>query len=304
MRRCAARERVAVLGASGEGKSSLMQYVLRPTVEGLFPLPVPVALADPSVVRDPIVVRGARRGDDRAARRSPRSPARAGGAGRARLACRPQLQVVGGARVDGHQARGRPRGPVGGRSRVPRTGAEAVPPRRCLHRGHRPGRPAGTLVLDDTDKWVRGPTGQVDAAPPRRLLRQRSSASSPSTSAVPPRSPCTAPTPRTTPTAVAAGGFLAASVDLPRLGGPAAVSPAARAPAAGRPGAGRAGGAGRRGVVVRRSRAPPRRLRGGFRPEPAMADATRPPEPRGGLRRGGGRIEERHVEAGLRELAT
>src|SRR3954454_21060233 len=74
------RERVAVIGASGEGKSSLMQYVLRPTVEGLFPLPVPVALADRAVVSDPIAFAG--HVVDMIERHVRRSlPARAGGAG-------------------------------------------------------------------------------------------------------------------------------------------------------------------------------------------------------------------------------
>lgn len=42
-------ERVAVVGSSGCGKSSVISHVLNPLVEGLAPLPVPVAIEDPQV---------------------------------------------------------------------------------------------------------------------------------------------------------------------------------------------------------------------------------------------------------------
>lgn len=47
-------ERVALVGPSGAGKSSVAAYVLRPLVEGLAPLTVPVALEDRSVATDPV----------------------------------------------------------------------------------------------------------------------------------------------------------------------------------------------------------------------------------------------------------
>ena len=46
-------ERVAVVGASGEGKSSLVQHVLGPLVEGLAPLTVAIGLEPPETVTEP-----------------------------------------------------------------------------------------------------------------------------------------------------------------------------------------------------------------------------------------------------------
>lgn len=46
-------ERVAVVGQTGEGKSSLIEYVLGPLVEGLAPVPVAIGLEQPAVVTDP-----------------------------------------------------------------------------------------------------------------------------------------------------------------------------------------------------------------------------------------------------------
>lgn len=46
--------RVAMVGATGTGKSSIMSYVLGPAVEGLAPLYVPVSVEDPSVAQDPV----------------------------------------------------------------------------------------------------------------------------------------------------------------------------------------------------------------------------------------------------------
>lgn len=47
-------ERVALVGQSGSGKSSVTAHVLGPLVEGLAPLLVPVALEDRSVAVDPV----------------------------------------------------------------------------------------------------------------------------------------------------------------------------------------------------------------------------------------------------------
>ena len=47
-------ERVALVGASGAGKSSVAAWVLGPLVEGLAPVPVPVALERTEVAVDPV----------------------------------------------------------------------------------------------------------------------------------------------------------------------------------------------------------------------------------------------------------
>src|SRR4051794_9962840 len=155
------RERVAVLGNSGEGKSSLMQFVLRPTVEGLFPLPVPVALADPSVVSDPVAFAAHVVGMiERHVRRS--LPSRSGGAGLVprspvshsyKWSVAPELMGVKLEVAREVQAVA---------EENPRTGAEAVTTAQLLIEVIDRAGLQGTLVLDDTDKWVRGPSGQVD----------------------------------------------------------------------------------------------------------------------------------------------
>ncbi len=48
------RERVALLGTSGAGKSSVIAATLHPLVEDLVPLPVPVAVERPEVAGDPV----------------------------------------------------------------------------------------------------------------------------------------------------------------------------------------------------------------------------------------------------------
>lgn len=48
------RERVALIGGSGAGKSSVISSVLNPLVEDLAPLPVPVAIEDPAVATSPV----------------------------------------------------------------------------------------------------------------------------------------------------------------------------------------------------------------------------------------------------------
>lgn len=46
-------QRVALVGASGSGKSSVTQYVLGPAVEGLAPLPILVSVENPAIATDP-----------------------------------------------------------------------------------------------------------------------------------------------------------------------------------------------------------------------------------------------------------
>ncbi|MDQ1672016.1 MAG: hypothetical protein QOC98_578 [Frankiaceae bacterium] len=215
-------ERVAVLGASGEGKSSLMQYVLRPTVEALFPLPIPVALADASVTRDPIsfvehVVAMVERHVVHSL------PARAGATGRGpssnvahsyKWSVAPELMGVKLEVAREVQA-------VVENS--PRTGTEAVVTAQLLLEVIAQAGLVATLVLDDTDKWVRGPTGQVDS-------EQRDDFFGTVVRVIAEHLGCAAAVAVHRSYAdddayrAAVGGFLSSVVDLPRLGGPAAVS--------------------------------------------------------------------------------
>ncbi len=50
--------RVALVGATGTGKSSVIEYVLGPLIEGLAPLTVPIALERPQVATEPAAFAG------------------------------------------------------------------------------------------------------------------------------------------------------------------------------------------------------------------------------------------------------
>lgn len=51
-------EQLALVGDSGSGKSSIIAHVLGPLVEGVAPLPIPVAVEGPEVARDPVEFAG------------------------------------------------------------------------------------------------------------------------------------------------------------------------------------------------------------------------------------------------------
>lgn len=51
-------EQLALVGDSGSGKSSVIAHVLGPLVEGVAPLPIPVAVEAPEVARDPVEFAG------------------------------------------------------------------------------------------------------------------------------------------------------------------------------------------------------------------------------------------------------
>jgi hypothetical protein len=51
-------EQIALVGGSGSGKSSVIGHVLNPLVEGLAPLPIPVAVERPEIARDPVEFAG------------------------------------------------------------------------------------------------------------------------------------------------------------------------------------------------------------------------------------------------------
>jgi hypothetical protein len=51
-------ERVALVGGSGAGKSSVISAVLNPLVEDLAPLPIPVAIEEPIVATSPVAFAG------------------------------------------------------------------------------------------------------------------------------------------------------------------------------------------------------------------------------------------------------
>jgi hypothetical protein len=198
-----------------------MQYVLRPTVEGLFPLPVPVALADPSVVTDPVAF--AAHVVSRVERHVRMSlPARAGSAGLVprsmvgyshKWSVAPELMGIKLEVAREVQALAQ---------ESPRDGSEAMTTAQSLIDVIDRAGLAGVLVLDDTDKWVRGPTGLVDAELRDdffgKIVRVIAEHLGCAAAVAVHRS-------YTTDEAyqAAASGFLSSVVDLPRLGGPAAV---------------------------------------------------------------------------------
>lgn len=156
------RERVAVIGASGNGKTSLMQYVLRPTVDVLAPLPIDLLWEDRTTVTEPaafaahFVARVHRYVQTALPRIAADAAALAGGGrGRARSSgLRLTLPWLSGVELASEiESASEP---------TARSGADHVEAAQGLlqlirHAGLQP-----VLVLDDTDKWVRDTGGGDD----------------------------------------------------------------------------------------------------------------------------------------------
>lgn len=152
-------ERVAVIGASGEGKSSLMQHVLGPLVEGLAPLPIAIGLEPPETVTEPrafathVVGRIRRFVDASLPAASGRLRGRSGGSTSLRMSLPSWL----GSDIELSHELG---------SVLSETGPSAADHVETVCALLRVVQDAGlqpVLLLDDTDKWLRTGAGEADA---------------------------------------------------------------------------------------------------------------------------------------------
>ena len=159
-------ERVALVGGSGAGKSSVISAVLNPLVEDLAPLPIPVAIEEPAVATSPVAFAGhlvrtvARYVEN--AHPGAAEEARARARRTTRTVQEPRRERAGrlslapswlGLRVElTTELRS-----VSERAAFDRPGQEIIEEARAiLHTVQAHGlRPV--IVLDDTDKWLRIP---------------------------------------------------------------------------------------------------------------------------------------------------
>ncbi len=157
------RQRVAVLGASGEGKSSLMHFVLGPLVEGLAPLPVAVGLEAPDVVKDPAAFAEHFVGRVRqfVVRSLPKAVGKAdlGGAQSARQRTR-AVEVGVPAWLGTHLEVARELQSTSDATLT--SAADHVETARALLDVVEAAGLVPVLLLDDTDKWLRSGEGSID----------------------------------------------------------------------------------------------------------------------------------------------
>jgi hypothetical protein len=156
-------ERAALIGASGNGKSSLMQYVLRPTVDLLAPLAIDLRWEDRTMVTEPaafaahIVARVHRYVQASLPKRAGEASALAGSRGSARShGLKLTLPWLSGGGVELASEL------ESASEATARSGADHVEAAQGLielikHAGLQP-----VLVLDDIDKWVRDSGGGDD----------------------------------------------------------------------------------------------------------------------------------------------
>lgn len=157
-------ERVPVIGASGNGKSSLMQYVLRPTVDLLAPLAIDLRWEDRAMVTEPaafaahFVARVHRYVQASLPKRAGEASALAsGGRGRPRShGLKLTLPWLSGGGVELASEL------ESASETTARSGADHVEAAQGLIELIKQAGLQPVLVLDDTDKWVRDSGGGHD----------------------------------------------------------------------------------------------------------------------------------------------